>query len=156
MRREFLPALFAVISLAAIPAVGNAKTVKECNAEWTANKPAIQAGGETEKAFITRCRADTTTTTAPLTKSVSPQPAPAPAEVAPTKANQFTIEAQAKAHCPGERVVWANTNSSIYHYAGTRYYGTTKSGAYMCERDTAAAGIRPPKNENPATIKANP
>jgi hypothetical protein len=39
-------------------------------------------------------------------------------------------------------VVWVNTKSHIYHYAGTRSYGTTKQGAYMCEADANAAGDR--------------
>jgi hypothetical protein len=60
---------------------------------------------------------------------------------------QFPTEAQAKASCPGDTVVWANLDSKIYHYAGYRYYGTTKQGAYMCEKNTVAAGLRAPKNE---------
>jgi len=38
-------------------------------------------------------------------------------------------------------------NSKIYHFSGTKDYGTTKHGAYMCEGDAAAAGMRPAKNE---------
>jgi hypothetical protein len=37
--------------------------------------------------------------------------------------------------------------SKIYHFSGNRFYGTTEHGSYMCEGDTAAAGIRAPKNE---------
>jgi hypothetical protein len=62
-------------------------------------------------------------------------------------AGEFSTEAQAKTHCPGDTVVWANTASRIYHFSGHRSYGTTKSGAYMCERDTTAAGFRAAKNE---------
>jgi hypothetical protein len=62
-------------------------------------------------------------------------------------AAEFSTEAQAKAHCPGDSVVWANTASKIYHFSGHRGYGTTKAGAYMCEKDTAAASIRAAKNE---------
>jgi hypothetical protein len=43
--------------------------------------------------------------------------------------------------------VWANIPSRVYHFYGTHNYGHTKSGAYMCERDTAAAGYRVAKNE---------
>jgi hypothetical protein len=66
---------------------------------------------------------------------------------APTAAGQFSTEAQAKARCPGDTVVWVNLESKIYHFAGTRNYGMTKSGAYMCERDATAAGSRAAKNE---------
>jgi hypothetical protein len=65
----------------------------------------------------------------------------------PEAANEFATEAQAKAHCPSDTVVWANLDSKIFHYSGTDDYGTTKKGAYMCEKDTAAAGIRAAKNE---------
>jgi hypothetical protein len=43
--------------------------------------------------------------------------------------------------------VWVNLTSKIYHFSGTRSYGNTKHGAYMCEHDTAAAGMRAAKNE---------
>src|SRR6185437_14160936 len=62
-------------------------------------------------------------------------------------AGQFSTEAQAKARCPGDTVVWVNLDSKIYHYSAYRDYGHTKDGAYMCERDTAAAGFRAAKNE---------
>jgi hypothetical protein len=65
----------------------------------------------------------------------------------PAAANEFATEAQAKARCPTDTVVWVTLKSGIYHFAGTRFYGTTKSGAYMCEGDTVAAGMRAAKNE---------
>jgi hypothetical protein len=62
-------------------------------------------------------------------------------------ANQFSTEAQAKSHCPSDTVVWVNLESKIYHYSSNKNYGNTKSGDYMCEGDTAAAGFRAAKNE---------
>lgn len=62
-------------------------------------------------------------------------------------AGQFANEADAKTNCPGDMVVWANIGTKVYHHAGTGSYGKTKHGAYMCERDTAAAGYRAAKNE---------
>jgi len=72
--------------------------------------------------------------------------APAPS-AKPSGAGQYTTEAQARAHCPGDTIVWANTHSDIYHFAGTRNYGTTVAGAYMCERDSLQQGMRAAKNE---------
>jgi hypothetical protein len=46
-----------------------------------------------------------------------------------------------------DTVVWANLKSNIYHFSGTHNYGNTKRGAYMCEKDTTEAGIRPAENE---------
>ena len=89
-------------------------------------------------------------TAAPATQpSTAPSPArtrPATA-AAPTAAGQFSTETQAKARCLGDTVVWVNLDSKVYHFAGTRNYGTTKSGAYMCEKDATAAGSRAAKNE---------
>lgn len=61
--------------------------------------------------------------------------------------NQYTTETMARVHCPTDTVVWANTRSGIYHFRGDDNYGTTKRGAYMCERDALAGGIRMAKNE---------
>ncbi len=83
------------------------------------------------------------------------QPA-SPASTAPKKkaraapgltSGQFASEADAKASCAGDTVVWVNIGTKVYHRAGAASYGTTKRGAYMCEKDTAAAGFRAAKNE---------
>ncbi len=110
-----------------------------------------------------------TTPSAPAPAAAPAAPAPAPTAAAPSAqpvspptsttraapttpanpvgANEFSSEAQAKARCPTDTVVWVNLHSKVYHFSGTRYYGDTKNGAYMCERDTAAAGMRAAKNE---------
>jgi hypothetical protein len=150
------------------------KTAKACRDEWKANKAANQSNGVTEKAYVDQCRggaAPAQTTAAPPPPAPAPTAAPAPAPTAaapptgaaptptstgtpasstlghPTGANEFSTEAQAKARCPSDTVVWANLKSKVYHFSGTRYYGKTKSGAYMCEGDTAAEGVRAAKNE---------
>jgi hypothetical protein len=80
----------------------------------------------------------------PATTAVRPAPS---TPAGPVGANQFSTEAQAKARCPSDTVVWVNLTSKIYHFSGTKDYGNTKHGAYMCERDTAASGMRAAKNE---------
>ncbi|WP_439360103.1 hypothetical protein [Bradyrhizobium sp. DASA03007] len=77
---------------------------------------------------------------APTTTTAAPVPAPAPQTSAPKdpatlEAGQFADEASAKARCPTDTVVWVNLPSKVYHFAGTKSYGTTKRGAYMCEED---------------------
>jgi hypothetical protein len=62
-------------------------------------------------------------------------------------AGQFANEADAKTHCPGDAVVWVNLGTKVYHQSGAATYGTTKHGAYMCEKDAAAGGFRAAKNE---------
>ncbi len=58
---------------------------------------------------------------------------------------EYADEAAAKAHCPGDTVVWVNTSSKAYHMAGDKYYGKTKKGAYMCQKDADAGGFHGPK-----------
>jgi hypothetical protein len=147
----------------AVPAAGKKKTVKECESEWRANKAANQAKGITEKAYVAECRAGTAAmkpmapATAPAqTKMTPPAMAPvkpaartesAPAIGKPAGANQYAAEGAAKAHCPTGLVVWANLDSKIYHFSGHADYGHTKQGAYMCEKDAMAQGLRAAKNE---------
>jgi hypothetical protein len=45
-------------------------------------------------------------------------------------------------------VVWVNDKSHVYHFPGTRDYGNTKHGEYMCEADAQSAGNRAAKNEH--------
>ena len=40
----------------------------------------------------------------------------------------------------GDPVVWLNTSSKVYHMSGDQYYGTTKSGKYLCKSAADAAG----------------
>jgi hypothetical protein len=148
------------------PTAAGGKTAKECGDEYSTNKAAIKAGGQTKKAFVADCRAGTETipTAAPPTAApapaptAAPAPAPAPAAAAPTApapmaakpkpmAPPSATEAELKARCPSDTIVWVNTKSEVYHFAGTRDYGNTKQGNYMCEMDAKAAGDRAAKNE---------
>lgn len=58
----------------------------------------------------------------------------------------FPTQQQAQQHCPSDIVVWLNLPSGIYHFQGQRWYGNTKSGAYVCEKEADAAGDRPTMN----------
>ena len=117
-------------------APASVKTVKQCDAEYAANKDAIKASGLTKKDFVAACRAGTevipaAATTAPTTPAVTTpttttttnakppkvtKPAPT-ATTTPTGANEFATEALAKAHCPAGVVVWVNLKSQIWHWA---------------------------------------
>lgn len=153
--------VLGLIPFAPLPAA--AKTVGECNTEYATNKAAIKATGQKKKDFITACKAGTETIPAPVatpaaapaamptpapTVAAKPKPEPTRTTVAtPTGAGGFPTDAQAKVHCPSDTVVWVNTNSGVYHFAGTHNYGATKAGDYMCEADAKAAGDRAAKNE---------
>jgi hypothetical protein len=48
---------------------------------------------------------------------------------------------------PGTGQVWVNTESHVYHKAGSRWYGKTKQGKYMSEQDAIKEGDHEAKNE---------
>jgi hypothetical protein len=69
------------------------------------------------------------------------------ASVAPASAQQmFLTQQQAQQHCPKDVVVWLNIPTGIYHMQGMRWYGATKDGAYVCEKEADAAGDRETRN----------
>jgi hypothetical protein len=59
---------------------------------------------------------------------------------------QFPTEESAQAHCPKDTVVWLNLPTMIWHYKGQRWYGRTKHGTYVCEKEAAASGARATHN----------
>lgn len=48
---------------------------------------------------------------------------------------------------PRAGMVWVNTSTGVYHYEGDRWYGRTKEGKYMSEKDAIAAGYRASKQK---------
>jgi len=54
----------------------------------------------------------------------------------------FNTEQSAQLHCPADTVVWLNLPTGIYHFKGQRWYGRTKSGAYVCKQEADVAGDR--------------
>ena len=110
-------------------ATAEPKTASQCNADWAANKASIQASGQTRRAFMAECRG------VPIAARQPPA----------LDKNQYATEAEAKANCSSDAVVWVNSVSMVYHPNGSRNYGRTKTGAYMCEQESLTAGFRAPK-----------
>jgi uncharacterized protein DUF3761 len=82
--------------------------------------------------------AKTPAATAAPAPATAPPPAPAPA--AKTTAKTTAAPAPAPAPGGGAGKVWLNTASNVYHCEGTKWYGTTKAGAYMTEAEAKAKG----------------
>jgi hypothetical protein len=165
--RVALSALFfaGALSLASTGAVQAQSIMKQCGDDWKAAKANNTTNGMTWQEFLKQCRTQKESSAAPAATpaaapAAAPAPAPAPAPVQTyqpkpvpaqtaaraTGAGQFTTAAEAQSRCPSDKVVWVNTKSHVYHFAGTRSYGTTKQGAYMCEADASAAGDRASKS----------
>jgi hypothetical protein len=146
-----------------------------CASQWKQAEAAGTTGGQTWPQFLSQCRTRESSAAQPSSGSFAPAPAPAPPPApasqsgslfpwwqpsAPASApasnagapsaprpGEYTTELAARARCPSDTVVWVNTPSRVYHYAGTHYYGHTKRGAYMCEADARAAGNRAARKE---------
>ena len=59
--------------------------------------------------------------------------------------------------CPGDKVVWVNTRSGIYHFQGERYFGSTKEGKFLCEHDAdKATGPCTTASDPTAQCRASP
>jgi hypothetical protein len=173
IRKSFGAALSALLfagalGLASIGPVQARSIMKQCGDDWKVAKANNTTNGLTWPQFLKQCRTEKEGAAAPApaaAPAAAPAPAPAPAPLAPapapsyqpkpkpmqaarpTGAGQFASEQEAKARCPSDTVVWVNTKgkSHTYHYSGTRWYGTTKQGAYMCEADASAAGYHASK-----------
>jgi hypothetical protein len=83
---------------------------------------------------------------APAAAPTAPAPAAAapaaPAAAAPA-AKTKTMASTTPAPGGGPGMVWLNTSTKVYHCYGTKYYGTTKAGAYMTEAAAKAKGAHP-------------
>src|SRR5271170_2479853 len=88
MRLSIIAATTAVtLGIAFCGAPASAKTVKECNAEYAANKDAIKGGGQKKADFVAACRAGTETI--PGGAAAAPT-APTPAAPASATISQAT------------------------------------------------------------------
>jgi hypothetical protein len=157
------------LGLASTGAAQAESVMKQCGDDWKAAKANNSTNGLTWPQFLKQCRTGKEGAAAPAPTPVAAPaaaPAPAPIAAAPTPAYQpkprpmqsaaratgageFASEAQAKARCPSDTVVWVNTKgkSHTYHYQGSRWFGATKQGAYMCEADAGAAGYHASKSK---------
>jgi hypothetical protein len=122
-----LPLCAALLGLVVMShtALAQQKTARQCNDEWKAGQAGFQADGKNRRTFLAECRG-----------------LPSPAAPVSLNKGQFATEAEAKASCAADTVVWVNLQSKIYHGTDSRSYGATKQGAYMCEKESAASGFR--------------
>jgi hypothetical protein len=77
---------------------------------------------------------------APAAPAAAAPAAPAAAAPAAPASKTKTMASTTPAPGGGPGMVWLNTSTKVYHCYGTKYYGTTKAGAYMTEAAAKAKG----------------
>lgn len=70
------------------------------------------------------------------------KPETTPQTAAQTTAAKRPKTAMQEAPGAGSDKVWVNTNSSVYHCPGDRFYGKTSHGRYMTEAAAKSAGAK--------------
>jgi hypothetical protein len=129
--------------VAQVPAGAPAGTTGLCNdgSYWTgASKSGACRGHKGVKTWYAATSTAPATAAAPAAAPAAPA-TPAPAAAPKTKASTTTSTTPAPGGGPG--LVWLNTSTKVYHCQGTKYYGTTKAGAYMTEAAAKAKGAHP-------------
>jgi hypothetical protein len=64
-----------------------------------------------------------------------------PAAAQAKEVKEYDFEAAAQKHCPKDAVVWSNVKGGgIYHVKGSKLYGKTTDGGYLCRKEAEAAG----------------
>ncbi len=115
-----------------------AQTSSAGSAAGASSSPAAKSSPTAPPASSSRAAAPAA---ASATSAATPSSAPAAIPPQGLASNQFSSEQAAKSHCPGEAVVWVNlTGSKVYHGAADRYFGKTKHGAFMCQKEADQAG----------------
>jgi hypothetical protein len=133
--------------VAQAPAGAPAGATGLCNdgSYWTgASKSGACRGHKGVKTWYATTGAAPATAAAPAAAPAAPAAATPASPAAPspkTKAATPTSTTPAPGGGPG--LVWLNTSTKVYHCPGTKYYGTTKAGAYMTEAAAKAKGAHP-------------
>jgi hypothetical protein len=131
--------------VAQAPAGAPAGATGLCNdgSYWTgASKSGACRGHKGVKTWYAAASSTPAAPAAPAAAAPAAPAAAAPAAAAPA-AKTKTTASTTPAPGGGPGMVWLNTSTKVYHCYGTKYYGTTKAGAYMTEAAAKAKGAHP-------------
>jgi hypothetical protein len=87
---------------------------------------------------------------AAVAQTPAPKTTPPSASASKTKAAPPSASEIADAKAKG--LVWCNKNTKVYHLADSKFYGTTKNGAFMSVDDAKKAGYKQAQ-DNPTSKK---
>jgi len=141
-------ALVCASSMAQAPAAAPAGSTGLCRdgSYWTGpTKKGACRGHKGVQDWYAGTAGTTAAPTAAAPAAAAPAPAaaapaaPAPAPAAPA-AKMAPASSVAAAPGGGPGLVWVNSSSKVYHCPTDKWYGKTKSGAYMSEADAVAKG----------------
>ena len=109
------------------------------------SKKAADAGATSSTPASTPASSSAPSTSQPAASSSAPA---ASSSTASTKSASGSKASSVQAQTPpSPGMVWVNTNTKVYHKAGSQYYGKTKQGKWMTEQDAIKAGYRAASNE---------
>jgi len=76
-----------------------------------------------------------------LSSAVSADPPTATNQIA-----QFPTARAAQRHCPMDKVVWLDTFTRRYYYPGSKSYGKTAKGGFVCKKELKGMGSKAGKS----------
>lgn len=101
--------------------------------------------GEPRTAFMRECLAGHAGPGAAPAGAAPAAASPATPGNAPSVTNpppRHPSEAAARSACANDEVVWGNTESHVFHARGSRFYGQTRNGGWMCRAQAELSGYR--------------
>lgn len=148
-RRVFTLVLAVLIGAAMTPCVLHAQSQSSTTTSTSTSKASKRkAKREAKKAAKEKAAAEKQAGEQPSSAATSTQAEGAnTSAAAKTSARSHREAATSQSATPPQPgMVWVNTSTHVYHKAGSRWAGKTKSGKWMSEADAQKAGYKAAKN----------
>jgi hypothetical protein len=145
---------FCIAPMAAFSETSLQQRMRACAQEWDALKAKGHTAGKSYRDFERACLAGPEGLAPRMVGTAQRPEEPAPGRQRPVRSAMipagWASVSEAQSSCPSGTVVWVNTRTKIYHVPGSRLFGNTKQGTYMCRSESERAGVRAAKGEKAA------